>query len=560
MNRKSGQQISEQDALFQTAAALHQSGHIAKAIECYRQLLGQSPNNPQILYLLGTAECQNGSYLAGEKLLMRSLEIAPDNVSAHMNRGTALQELKRFEDALQSFDRVIRLKPDFAEAYSNKGKVLQKLERREEALQSYDRVIRLKPDSAEAHIDRGNLLQDLKRFDEALPSYDRTIQLKADFAEAYNNKGNVLRELDRLEEALNCFDRAIQLKPDFAEAYYNRGNTLRDLKRMDDASRSYDLAIELKPGLAYAYWNKAILKILTGDYEEGWKLFEWGWETKQRGTRRDFKQPLWLGTESIANKTILIHAEQGLGDVIQFCRYLPMIEKLGAKIIFEIPASLMTLISTLKCNCEIAERGKSLPDFDVHCPIMSLPHAFKTTLQTIPSEIPYLYPDKAKQAVWKQKLGIKRHLRVGLAWSGSPAHLNDRNRSIELRSFKALFDMPVEFHSLQKEYKEEDKRFLNELAQVQNHQKDFADFSDTAALIAEMDLVISVDTSVAHLAGALDKPVWIVLPFNPDYRWMLDRADSPWYPTATLIRQTASGEWDGIISDIRNRIATQFQV
>ena len=266
---------------------------------------------------------------------------------------------------------------------------------------------------------------------------------------------------------------------------------------------------------------------------------------------RNFKEPLWLGNESIKDKTILIYAEQGLGDSIQFCRYIKMIEALEPKeIILEVPKVLISLLSSLKSKINLVEKG-AFNTFDLQCPMMSLPHAFKTTVDNIPAEIPYLYVDKNKSKFWHKKLGTKTNHRIGLVWSGSTTHKNDHNRSLLLEQLAPLIDLPFEFHCLQKEIRSVDLNLLNEFKKIRQHQDSLLDFSDTAGLIEQMDLVISVDTSVAHLAGAIGKQVFILLPFAPDYRWMLDRTDSPWYPTATIFRQQISNNWDNVIDQVK---------
>jgi tetratricopeptide (TPR) repeat protein len=486
----------------------------------------------------------------------RAIALKPDDAGAYYNRGLALYNLERLDEAMASFDRAITLRPDSAEAYSNRGLALIGLKRPDEALESFDRAIALKPDFADAHINRGLALLELERPDEALENSDLAMALKPDFAEAYSNRGSVLMQLTRFDKALESFDRAIALKPDFAVAHNNRGHALYNLKRLDEAMAAYDRAIAFKPDCAGAYFNKSLLQILTGEFEEGWKLFEWRWKDQLKESVRNFSQLLWLGRQAIARKTLLIHAEQGLGDVIQFCRYATAVEALGAKLIVEVPASLIPLISTLKGNFTVVEKGKPLPAFDLQCPIMSLPLAFTTTVSTIPAEVPYLYADSGKRKVWQQRLGNKTRIRVGLAWSGAKKHKNDQNRSIPLRLLESWMELPIEFHSLQKDIRSEDAVVLSKLKQINPHHAELHDFSDTAALVQEMDLVISVDTSVAHLAGALAKSVWILLPFMPDFRWMLDRADSPWYPTATLFRQPAIGDWTSVIVEITKRLET----
>jgi hypothetical protein len=301
------------------------------------------------------------------------------------------------------------------------------------------------------------------------------------------------------------------------------------------------------------------LKLLIGQYEEGWKLFEWRRQVKE--TKNNYKlynQPLWLGKESLQNKTLLVEAEQGFGDIIQFCRYIPMLENIEAKVILETPKALASIIKTIPSNFLILEKGQSLPHFDYHIPIMSLPHAFNTTAHNIPASIPYLFSDKIKRESWNKKLGKKTKPRIGLVWSGSASHKNDKNRSLLLKDLEPILQLPLEFHSLQKEVRENDQKTLFEFNQAHQHQDELNDFSDTAALIEEMDLIISVDTSVAHLAGALGKNVWIILPYHPDYRWMLDRNDSPWYPTCTLFRKSKIDDWSDVVLEIIFRLQNMF--
>jgi hypothetical protein len=270
---------------------------------------------------------------------------------------------------------------------------------------------------------------------------------------------------------------------------------------------------------------------------------------------RPFAQPLWLGRAPLQGRRILLHAEAGLGDTIQFCRYAPLVTALGAQVDLEVPAPLLALLSTLRAPCTLVRRGDPLPEFDVHCPLMSLPLALGTTVDTIPADVPYLYADPAKVEDWRRHLGAARAPRVGLAWSGSAIYRNDRKRSLPLGALAELMSLPIEFHALQKDIREDDRAAAREFGRLRLHEGRLNDFSDTAALLELMDLVVSVDTSVAHLAGAMGKPVWVLLPFLPDHRWFLDRADSPWYPTATLLRQSRPGDWPGVIAELACRLA-----
>jgi len=488
------------------------------------------------------------------RLLGRWLDsVALDRVAETGYRFAANNGDKDRFEALAPYDSAIALNPDDAVAHNNRGRALFELKQFDAAMASFERAIALKPDYAEAYNNRANVLQQKKRFGEALANYERAIALKPDLAAVYMNRGNVLQNLGRLDEALASYERAIALKPDYARAHNNRANVLKQLRRLDEALTSYERAIALEPDYAEAYSNKSLLKLLTGDFDEGWELYEWRWKHQLKEYARNFAKPLWLGRRPIAGQTLLIHAEQGLGDAIQCCRYAAMAEAMGANVILEVPASLVSLISTLKGHLTIVEKGQPLPAFDLHCPIMSLPLAFKTTVATIPAAVPYLYADSGKQKLWQERLGVTTRLRVGLVWSGSTAY-NEAIRSIPLDLLKPLLELPAEFHALQKEIRSEDAAHLPNFSQLHIHQDELADFSDTAAVIQEMDLVISVDTSTAHLAGAMGKPVWILLPFMADFRWLLDRTDSPWYPTATLFRQPANGDWNSVIGQIAERL------
>jgi tetratricopeptide (TPR) repeat protein len=487
----------------------------------------------------------------------RALVLRPDYAEAHSNRGNVLCELKRFEEALASCERAIALRPDFAEAHCNRGNALCKLKRLDEALAGYDRALCLKPDYAEAHSNRGTALHDLHRFEEALASYNCALALRPDFAEALCNRGSALQELKRFEEALADYDRAILLRKDFAEAYSNRGNALKELDRFDEARASFDRATSLRPDFAEAHFNAAMCLMLTGNLSEGWKKYEWRWQTDQlAGELRNFAQPQWIGSDDIAGKTILLHAEQGLGDTIQFCRYVPLLAQRAGRVIFEVQKPLVELMGTLSGGAQIVGRGDPLPAFDLYCPLLSLPRAFDTDLESIPGDTPYLSAAASKSNGWRNRLGEHAKPRIGLVWAGDPrkrlpnAHRIDRQRSIEFDSMAPLLEVPgCEFYSLQKGQQAVSQLRNSPLRnRVIDWTDDLQDFSDTAALIDNLDLVIAVDTSVAHLAGALGKPFWLINRYNTCWRWLLGRDDSPWYPGARLFRQDQKREWDTVFA------------
>jgi tetratricopeptide (TPR) repeat protein len=494
-----------------------------------------------------------------------AIALRPDYADAYCNRGLTLASLRRYEAALASHDQAIAIRPDFAVAHSNRGLVLKELQQLEAALASYDRAIAIKADFAEAHSNRSLVLKEFQQLDAALASCNQAIAIKPDFAEAYSNRGLVLKELRQLDAALASYDRAIAIKADFAEAYSNRGLVLQDFHHLDAALASYDQAIAINANFAVAYFNRAMALLMVGDFIGGWIDYEWRWKGEGGPLIKDhrgFAQPCWLGNESICGKTILLHSEQGLGDTLQFCRYAKLVANLGARVILDVQRPLHQLLASVEGVAQVVVQGDALPAFDFYCPLMSLPLAFKTTLFTVPAQIPYLKSDAQKALHWKEKLGAKTKLRVGLVWSGGfrPHQpelwsINDR-RNIPLATLSSLKDPDIEFYSLQKGQPAE-----SELADLMAKNWDgpqltdftnmLHDFSDTAALIEQLDLVISVDTSVAHLAGALGKPVWILIRFDTCWRWLLDRTDSPWYPTVRLYRQESAGDWDGVVQRVR---------
>lgn len=578
---QTGQAIGQ---LLAQAMGLHQAGRHGEAAALFRQVLALQPKQLDALNLLGIIHALQGDFAEALRLIGRSLKLRPQQPHALNYLGYARHGAGQYQEALAAYNRAIALKPDFADAYSNRGGTLRQLGRHAEALASYERAITLHPGLVHAHCNRAAVLQDLGRCNEAVSAYEKVIALEPGNAEAHNDLGAALLELGRFEPALSSIERALALNPGLFGALVNRGNALNQLQRFDQALESYDDALAMNPGsaqlhsnrghllhdagryqealhnydralgldpaLALVQWNKGLIKLLFGDFEEGWRLYESRWRSYAQAAYRNFPQPLWLGREPLQGRTILLHAEQGLGDTIQFCRYLPAVQALGAEVVLEAPATLLPLLASLPGRYRLIAAGDPLPDFDLQCPLMSLPLACASGLYSVPAQVPYLAADQGRQGEWRQRLGPRLKTRVGLAWSGSARHLDDRQRSMALRSLGPLLGLDVEFHCLQQEIGAEDQAALVNFPQVRCHQAGLRDFSDTAALVTAMDLVISVDTAVAHLAGALAKPVWILLPHAPDFRWMLGRSDSPWYPTARLFRQTSRGEWSPVVAEV----------
>jgi tetratricopeptide (TPR) repeat protein len=416
----------------------------------------------------------------------------------------------------------------------------------------------LKPDFAEACFNRGNVLQELGRLDEAIASYDKAIALKPDHAAAHANRGNVLHMLLQAEDALNSYDRAIQVKPDFAEAYCNRGIVLKDLTRFEEALESYDKAIALKPGDAEFTWNKSLLLLLASDFRNGWAPYESRKLLRVPLGNRSFAKPIWLGADNIAGKTILVHWEQGLGDTIQFCRYLRLVHQKEARILFAPQKSLLGLMNGLDAKFAIVDESDPNLEFDFHVPLLSLPLAFGTKLETIPGAVPYLRAQDRRVAHWKRQLG-EHGFKIGIVWQGRPSKV-DMGRSFAVAELAGLGRLAgVRLISLQKNEGVEQLARLPSGMVVETLGEDYDTgpdaFLDAAAVMMNLDLVITSDTAIAHLAGALARPAWVALKHVPDWRWLLDRSDSPWYPTLRLFRQTTRGDWQSVFRAMERELA-----
>lgn len=485
----------------------------------------------------------------------RALALRPNYPEALSNCGKALSVLGRNDEALVSYDRALALKPNFPEALHGKGLVLQALGRHGEAAASYQQALALKPDDPETFNNLGVALLKTKRYTDALANFEQALALRPDFHEALSNRGTVLLALGRYAEALASIDQALALKPDFVEALINRGNTLQALRRYAEAIEAYRRAVTITPGYPGALYNESLAHLCLGDFQAGWEQYEFRWTRKEAPEQRPFKSPKWLGGNAVVGKRLLLWAEQGLGDTIQFCRYAPILARQGVEVVLEVPSPLTALLGTLEGVTAITTEAELPPAHDYHCPLLSLPLALRSEISGIPNDVPYLAAAPDKFQAWKQVLEQDGGRKVGIVCSGNPNHMSDRNRSIPLRQFSPLLETGASFYLLQNECRPEDEAFLSEASQIRDLRQRLTDFTETAAVIACLDLVISVDTSVAHLAGALGKPVWILLPFSPDWRWMLGREDSPWYPTARLFRQTEMGDWQGVIERVREALS-----
>jgi tetratricopeptide (TPR) repeat protein len=555
------------DALLQEALALHQNGAFELAEERYREILALRPRHFDAIQLLGTLALQGGRLEEGVELLKRAVAIEPRQAVIHSNLAFALNALRRFDEGLASAERALALKADLVDALNNRGNALAGLTRAVDALASFERAIALKHDSPEAWNNRACVLRDLGQPCEAVASCDQAIAIRRDYADAWSNRANALSDLNQADEAQTSYRRALEIRADFADAWSNLGLTLVDLGEHANALQCYERALAIQPDSIEAHWNRALCQLETGDFEQGWREYEWRWERSSlRASKRVFDQPLWLGDTPIAGKTLLLHAEQGLGDTLQFCRYAALVAQRGATVLLEVPVELSRLLTGLEGVSQLIEQGQALPPFDLHCPLLSLPLAFGTRLDTIPAAVPYLFAGETQAAEWGRQMKAEApgKLKVGLVWAGgNRPHVpelrkNDLRRSIALQQLGPILEVPdVQFYSLQKGMAAQQLHAMQDerdARSIIDHTDRLDDFADTAALVANLDLIISVDTSTAHLAGAMGRPVWILNRFDTCWRWLLERDDSPWYPGARLFRQSLLGDWNSTIDRVRTAL------
>jgi tetratricopeptide (TPR) repeat protein len=482
----------------------------------------------------------------------RAIALAPGEADSHGMRGNLLMRMRRPQEALESFDRALALDPALASAHNDRGTALAMLKRPQEALESHERAIALEPNMASAHNNRGTALAALKRPAEALPCHEKALALDPDSATAHSNRGGALADLGRYDEALASVDHALTLMP-FAQAYSNRGNFLYELKRFDEALESYDRAIALNPEWDQAHFGKSLALLVQGRFAEAWPEYEWRKRQEYEEALHALGRPTWSGKEDLKGKTIFVEAEQGLGDTIHFCRYVPMVANLGANVILTAQESLIGLLQSLDPRITILPSGTIPPEFDYHIALLSLPLAFGTEVATIPAKTPYLSADPARTAALRDRIG-ETGFKIGICWQGSYI---SAVRSLPLLSFEPLARLPgVRLISLQKGEGTEQLETLPPGMTVEQLGDGFPkDFDDTAAAMMGLDLIISCDTSVAHLAGALGRPTWVALRYATDWRWLLDRRESPWYPGMRLFRQPRQGDWAGAFAGIQSELA-----
>jgi len=471
-------------------------------------------------------------------------------------RGVALGQLRRHNEALACFDQILRIEPANFDAVINRGTALNELGRHGEALRAFDEATALKADSPSGYFGRGHSLVALRRFRDAVPALDKGLVLQPGDTPALCSRGSALLELGRHQEALASLDQALAIQPSYVPALTNRGLAMSDLRQHEEALKNYEQAVSIDPEFAAAHWNEATLRLLLGEYRRGWEKYEWRSKVENsRLGQRDFSVGRWRGEELPGGTTMLLHTEQGLGDTIQFARYAPLVARRGAKVILEVQGALMTLCKGIS-GVTVIGRSEPLPRFDLHCPLLNLPAVFDTTVETIPAQVPYVSVPSDQIVRWGERLPRDKDLKIGVAWSGNHRFLRDHYRSMTLAQFAPILDTPeISFVTLNPGLSMEDQTAVTTQRNVIHLAKQFSDFVDTAAVIENLDLVITTDTSIAHLAGALGKPVWILLCHVADWRWLLDRNDSPWYPTARLFRQHRLGDWTDVIREVEAELA-----
>lgn len=539
---------------LQEALSLHQQGRLRDAEKLYARALKAAPDNFDALHLLGLIKAQSGQMGEAHRLMAAALKINPNAPDALVNFANVLHALKRDGEALTHLDKALALRPGDQEALLYRGNALNALGRPEDAIACYDAVLARNPAHGGALLNRGTARARLGRHADALADFDAVLTRGPHHVEALYNRGTALLELERPDAALAAFDAAVAAAPRHTGAWTNRGRALQALNQHTDAVASFEKAIAIDKNFADAHSNMALSLLTLGQLSRGFAEYEWRWKrTGMSDARRNYRGRPWLGEFPIGQRTILLAAEQGLGDSIQFVRYAPLLARSGAKVVLEVQPELKSLLAGVDGVTSCHARGETLPTYDVYCPLGSLPLAFKTEPATIPADIPYLRADETHLAKWRPIIEALPGKRIALAWAGHAKHPNDRNRSIALAQLEPLFALDgISFVSVQRDLRGDVEAILARHKSITHIGDKLNDMADTAAVLALADLTIAVDTSVIHLAGAMGREAWVMLPFSPDWRWTLTGDHSPWYPRMRLFRQAKPGDWSAVIASLRD--------
>jgi tetratricopeptide (TPR) repeat protein len=506
-------------------------------------------------YKLGSALCDQGKFEQAIPCFRRALEIDASYIEAHNDLGTVFLVLGKLDEAIACFSRATGIEPKYVDAQCNLGSALLSQGKLDEAVACFRRALEINPDFAAAHYNLGTVLQAQGKLEDAVAAYREAIALQSDYGDAWCNLGASLQAQDKANEAVSCFHRALEIRPDYPEAFFNLGFTLQHAGSLDEALANYDRAIALRPSYAEPRFGQATIRLLRGDFQRGWPEYEWRWRAHQV-SESTFSQPRWDGSP-LEQRSVLLQAEQGFGDTIQFIRYARLVKDRNprATVVVECQPPLAKLLANSPgIDCLVAQ-GETLPRFDVHLPLLSLPLIFQTTVETIPSEVPYLFAADTLVEQWRVRLSGIGGFRIGINWQGRPGGGDFRKRNIGLQCFQRLAEIPgVTLISLQRGPGRDELLSSSNDMRIVDLGDDFdtaqGRFMDTAAVMKNLDLVITCDTSIPHLAGALGVPVWLALPYVPDWRWLLDRSDSPWYPTMRLFRQVRLADWEGVFENM----------
>lgn len=545
------------EAFSNWGIALKRMGQVDEAIEKYECAIEASPGSFQVLSNLADLYREQESYEKAIASYEKALKVDPNALGAHNNMGICHGKLDQYNEALACFDNALALDPNFVDALVNSANTLGDLKLNDLAIERLYRALEIDPTVGATHNNLGIALAKVGRFDEALESYEKAINLSADNSEVMNNMANALNRSGRNDEAVQKFDKLLTANSDHYSAYNNLGSTYKDMARYDDAEKNFRKSIEINPDYAEARANLGFTLLLRGQFKSGWEEFSWRGKTKgSKFKRREYDQPAWEG-QNITGKTVYVYPEQGLGDFVQFSRYASLLKGRGAKVIMEVPIPLTALLEGLKGVDSFNVEKSPAPDFDIHVSVMDLPEQFETTLETIPAKVGYIEVDQSLTDAWSAQLADDSNFRVGVVWAGNPKHGNDHNRSLQLEQLRPLIDMSgVSFYSLQVNKDGEAKDLFGD--QIIDLAPQLTTFAETAAAMNNLDLIISVDTSPLHVAGALGRPVWGLIPYIPDWRWLLDREDSPWYPTMKLFRQDEGKNWEPVIGRVTEAIAKEI--
>jgi tetratricopeptide (TPR) repeat protein len=550
------QQPNDAETLFELANALHSVGEYDEAIAAYERAIALKPDYHEAYNNLGNTLCLRGREGHAVIAYNRSLAIVPNAVQVINNLGNAYAVGGEYDKAITCFRRALQLAPDRPEFLTNMGNALRRKGEPDLAVNFFERSLALRPDVTHVMCNLADVLQKRGENDRAIEWCNKALQVDPKCVDAFNTIGAIHAAKGDLDAAMACFQKAMEIHPDQSSTLNNMGNVLHTQGRIQEAIDVYQRCLKEAPDYALVHWNLGLMYLMLGDFAKGWPESEWRFKVKQFGPRTSFNRACWDGSD-LTGKRILLHAEQGFGDVLQFIRYVPPLARSGARISMAAHAELHRLLRGV--GNKFGELGGyvenwvipdgSLPEYDFHCPIMVLPRVLNTTLENIPTDIPYLWPEEELASHWRKRMKNKPGLKVGLAWAGRPSHPNDRHRSFPLAMLAPLAGVSgVTFFSLQKGAAA--GQTAETPFEIVDWTGDLNDFADTAAMIANLDLVISADTAVVHLAGAMGKPVWVLLPFVPDWRWMLDREDTPWYPQMRLFRQKKIGDWDPVIARV----------